>query len=267
MEREEDKKFVFFKFNPTQQDFNKIGHLPHTNLDAKTPEQAAYFIVNCVNEMVPNSNTRSCTVGFGEAQPFLLGATSDKNTTMEYDKIIGSYRNKIAKQLGKNGDLRQKIGLVAQEAIKTHCGDCEEMTYVGALVLRNNAYQGNISIMSYGPEDDANSLVCDEGNQILVEEHLFLLLEDAHGNDPWVADIWAKKSFPYSKWKEELRGYGLKLQMDSFLQTKYYGQLVSADKMPQETPREFIKFSDVFPPLTSSVLEPSKTSSYYQKGQ
>ena len=250
--------------------FKELGLLSSVNLTDQTPEQAATFIIKQVNEMVPNSNTRNCTPGLdGDGQPLVFGISSVKlveNKTMEYNRIIDNYRKKIAQNLLAVQDvtshMKAKLGLIAREAISTRCGDCQEMAYVGAFVLRNNGYQGKISIGVYGPENDADAEITSDQGKVVIDKHLFLILDRTKTSSPdaWVADIWAKKSFPYSEWKNYMRGYGTTMQMKGF-GGECYGYLVPPEKIPKEEPRLYEPFSYYFPPLSSKAWKQKELSS------
>ena len=67
----------------------------------------------------------------------------------------------------------------------------------------------------------------------MVEKHFFLLLEKTETSPAWVADIWAKKSFPYSEWRNNLIGYGTRVQIKGF-GGECYGYFVPPEKIPKE---------------------------------
>lgn len=69
-------------------------------------------------------------------------------------------------------------------AIKSGCGNCQEMAYAGALILRFAGFKGKISIGQFGIN------------------HQFLII------DGYFIDTWAGKFYPKETWRDNLMAYG-----------------------------------------------------------
>lgn len=72
----------------------------------------------------------------------------------------------------------------ALKALETGCGNCQEIAYAGALLLRAGGFTGKIQIAEFGIN------------------HVFLIVDD------YIVDTWSDTYFPFSTWKTSLKAYG-----------------------------------------------------------
>lgn len=222
------------------------------------PADAAWLAVANVNEMVKNSTSRNSTPVIGRGEPLFyedLHLRSKINRTSIYNNVIQGYHDLVVKVLNKHTNLGKYeikshnlgkyMSEIARQAIITKCGDCQEMSYVGCFFLRNNGFQGRIKYMEFGPANDCDANLYIRGQPVSVQKHCFLMLEKEN-EEPWVADIWSKKHYPLSVWRDKLKGYGT---IDVNNNTMCYGILMNASEIPREVPRLKTDFSSLFPPL------------------
>lgn len=136
-----------------------LENLP--DLSGSTDEDAAIFITNFVATVIPNSSTKLSLLPDGYPE------------TGEIEVTIRSYRD-------KNIGCKES----AIKAVETGCGNCEEMAYAGALILRTAGFKGNLVIGQCGIN------------------HRFLFVGD------FIADPWAQVFCHNSEWRGVINGYG-----------------------------------------------------------
>ncbi len=93
----------------------------------------------------------------------------------------------------------------AVKALESGCGNCQEMAYLGALILRAAGYKGEVAIGQYGIN------------------HQFLLVEDL------IVDPWAEFCCLKSMWRQNITAYG-----GSVRQNIMHGRLLSPEHYEME---------------------------------
>ncbi|MCF6765140.1 hypothetical protein L3V82_05105 [Thiotrichales bacterium 19S3-7] len=133
-------------------------------LDLSTNKKVSEFVLKETAIRVPNSSTYLSLSPEGYPEDGDINVTINKNR-----KIAGK-------------DMLR----AAQLALDSGCGNCQEMAYAGALILREAGYKGKVSIGGYGIN------------------HQFLII----GNNEMIIDPWANKAFEYSEWENNINAYG-----------------------------------------------------------
>lgn len=151
------------------------------NLSDVSNTEAAEFIIQYIALVIPHSSTKLALRPEGYPE------------TGEIEVIIR------ANQQGCNPMQS------ALKALETGCGNCQEMAYAGALLLRQAGCTGKIAIGQFGLN------------------HQFLFVGDLIV-DPW-AGIYCKKT----AWKDTLCGYGGRVR-DGLMHAK----IISADHFELE---------------------------------
>ena len=142
---------------------------------------AAEFIIKYIADTIPNSSTKLALRSDGYPE------------NGEIEKIIR------ANQIGS------KPIKTAIKALMTGCGNCQEMAYAGALILRQSGYSGYIAIGQLGLN-----------HQFLFVGNLIV--------DPW-AGIYCEKN----AWKNRIYGYGGRVR-DGLM----HARLIPADSFELE---------------------------------
>ncbi len=102
-----------------------MKHLP--DLSNATAQEAVDFLLNYMNNAIPNSSTR-----------LSLGPEGYPEQG-EIEQTIRSYQQQVSSHAE-----------AAVKALETGCGNCQEFAYAGALILRMAGYPGAVSIGQFG---------------------------------------------------------------------------------------------------------------------
>lgn len=136
-------------------DFNQLQSLEH-----EEQEVIAKYIIDIISQYIPYSSTRASL----DREGYPVDG--------DIEKTIRDYQ-------------RHDTGLRSGYfALMTKCGNCQDMAYAGALILRAAKYKKKISIGEFGIN------------------HRFLILED------YIIDPWAKMACSTNDWKQHLKAYG-----------------------------------------------------------
>lgn len=115
----------------------------------------------------------------------LVQSIIDKSSTRESLKDEGYPESGYIEQTIRSF---QQQGISAYEqalnAMETGCGNCQEMAYAGALILRSGGYKGPLQIGMFGLN------------------HAFLIVNH------YIVDAWAGKCYLFHDWKENILAYG-----------------------------------------------------------
>lgn len=177
--------------------FSKKDSTSLPDLSHATAEYAAQFIVQYIKNAIPNSSTKLSLSPEGYPQ------------SGEIEVVIRS------QQLQSFSPFQS-----AKKALESGCGNCHEMAYAGALILKQSGYKGEIAIGQYGIN------------------HQFLFIED------YIADPWAEVYCSRSAWKGKINAYGGSIK-DGIM----YGRIVPYDhiELQDEEPEMIEKVpNDVF---------------------
>lgn len=178
------------------------------DLSNANSQEAVSFIIPFLKKAIPHSSTKLSLAAIGHPQ------TSNIETT------IRANQKKYPKPLE-----------AALAALETGCGNCQELAYAGALILRLAGYKGNIAIGQYGIN------------------HQFLFIDDL------LADPWADLSCSKEAWKGKLKAYG-----GSIRNGIMYGRLLSSDheELEDEKPEvvEEISAENVLKVLLPKIEKP-----------
>lgn len=131
------------------------------DLSNASPNQAAAFIIGFLKVHMPNSSTKL------SLQP-------------EGYPVHGE----IEVAIRLNQKAHPNPAEAALEALKTGCGNCQELAYAGALILRAAGYQGDIKIGQFGIN------------------HQFLFVDNL------IVDPWSQMICDRSEWKNNVTAYG-----------------------------------------------------------
>lgn len=126
-------------------------------------DHLAQVTKNLVYSMIPNSSTRESLKASGYPENGFIESTIKKYRTNLNNRFIE-----------------------AVTALETQCGNCSEMAYAAALILRANGFNKKLQIGSYGLN------------------HVFLIV----GNNEYIIDAWANKAYPFNQWPNQLKAYG-----------------------------------------------------------
>lgn len=131
------------------------------SIGSKPIAETAGTVISIVQRLVPRSSTRESLSPIGYS-------------------VSGSIEVAIREyQASEHCQYRQAL-----KAIECGCGNCQELAYVGAIVLRALSFKGDVKVGHFGLN------------------HAFLIVDD-YILDPWVGD-----SFPFDQWPEKLKAYG-----------------------------------------------------------
>ncbi|WP_165481064.1 hypothetical protein [Legionella impletisoli] len=166
--------------------------------------EVASYVMNLTKNLIKQSSTREALneKGYPENGPI--------------EQTIRAYQSKGS-----------SVYEQALDAMQTGCGNCQEMAYTGALLLRLGGYQGPVKIGIFGLN------------------HMFLILDD------YIIDTWAGKHYPFKRWRENLVGYGGAIR-DGVMMGKVFpaNHFELEDEIPEVT-QEVGTLSDCLPSLNS----------------
>ncbi|NDH09618.1 MAG: transglutaminase domain-containing protein, partial [Gammaproteobacteria bacterium] len=135
--------------------------LPHLkNLCNASDKEAAEFIIHYITTVIPKSSSKLAL------KPEGYPSDGEIEVTIRQNQI----------------DSRPLE--TALKALETGCGNCQEMAYAAALILRQSGYQRRIDIGQFGIN------------------HQFLFVGDL------IVDPWAGMYCSATDWKDNLFGYG-----------------------------------------------------------
>ncbi|WP_133127845.1 hypothetical protein [Legionella nagasakiensis] len=163
---------------------NKLHGLP--DLATSSSREAAEFLLAYLRTEIPQSSTKLSLHAGGYPEDG------------DVERTIRTYRRSASSPAH-----------AAIKALETGCGNCQELAYAGALVLRAAKYQGSISIGQYGLN------------------HQFLFVDDL------IVDPWAEMICSSSDWQGNLFAYG-----GSIREGTLYGRLIpwDHDELEDEEP-------------------------------
>ncbi|AHE67298.1 transglutaminase domain-containing protein [Legionella oakridgensis] len=185
------------------------------DLTRASARDAAQFILEYIRQEIPWSSTRLSLQVDGYPEDG------------EVEITIRNYRSPTFSAAKK-----------AMKALKTGCGNCQEMAYASAIILRTAGYPGTVSIGQYGIN------------------HQFLFIEDL------IVDPWAEMICSVSDWRGKLFAYG-----GSIKEGILHGRLLpwNHDDMEDETPEVVETIPMSYHSLTESIsdiiIEDTTTSS------
>lgn len=135
-------------------------------------QEAAEYVVSAVSQIVKYSCT-GMSLNHADINPIFYKLVKN---------IIAISRLED-KQIEHDDSLEYQ----AVKAIATECGNCGEMSCVGAFLLDYCGFSGKVEVMTY-------------------KNHQFLRI-GGRGEDAFIADPWAKKSYPVSMLENQLKYY------------------------------------------------------------
>lgn len=173
------------------------------DLSSASAKEAAEFLLKYIQAAVPDSSTKRSLAPEGYPEDGAI-----EQTIRAYQKLV-SYPYQAA-----------------VKALESGCGNCQEMAYLGALILRGAGYKGDLAIGQYGIN------------------HQFLFVADL------IVDPWAGFYCLKSTWRNNITAYG-----GSIREGIMHGRLVLPDhyEMEDEEP-EVIKVIP-FPYNPTSSIE------------
>lgn len=174
------------------------------DLSAASPHEAGQFLLAYIPGVISQSSTKCSLQAGGYPSNGLI------------EQTIRAYQEETSHPYES-----------ALKALESGCGNCQEMAYAGALVLRATGYKGEISIGQYGIN------------------HQFLFVADL------IVDPWAGFYCPESKWKQCLTAYG-----GSIKEGVMYGRLLSPThfEMKDEEPEHIETIPILYPPELKLII-------------
>ena len=152
------------------------------DLSSVNTKKAAEFLLEYIRAAIPDSSTKRSLAPEGYPEDGAI-----EQTIRAYQKLV-SYPYQAA-----------------VKALESGCGNCQEMAYLGALILRAAKYEGDVAIGQYGIN------------------HQFLFVADL------IVDPWAGLYYLKSLWRDNITAYGGSIREGSMR-----GRLVPPDHYEME---------------------------------